>query len=153
MAASEEQGRLLGCRSVYMLVISERTELIEWYSRHGYRETGERRPFLINDIRFGLPKNRWNSSYWRRYCRRTYHGVKHPGEVSLNFDIRINPAYEVLSAHCLSCHFRSRLCTGIRSAGGFSHQRLSPERRDQLREKLPPNSVVVFSPILPQPGE
>ena len=56
MAASEEQGRLLGCRSVYMLVISERTELIEWYSRHGYRETGERRPFLINDIRFGLPK-------------------------------------------------------------------------------------------------
>ncbi|HQQ95894.1 MAG TPA: GNAT family N-acetyltransferase [Cyclobacteriaceae bacterium] len=56
MAASEEQGRLWGCRSVYMLVISERSELVDWYARHGYHETGERRPFHINDIRFGLPK-------------------------------------------------------------------------------------------------
>ncbi len=55
MLAAEDAGKQWGCRSVYMLVISERTELIDWYSRHGYHQTGERRPFHINDIRFGLP--------------------------------------------------------------------------------------------------
>jgi hypothetical protein len=55
MAAAEDAGRAWGCKSVYMLVISERTELIDWYSRHGYHKTGQRRPFHINDVRFGLP--------------------------------------------------------------------------------------------------
>jgi ribosomal protein S18 acetylase RimI-like enzyme len=56
MAAAEREGKKLGCRSVYMLVISERKELIEWYIRHGYQDKGERRPFHINDVRFGLPR-------------------------------------------------------------------------------------------------
>ncbi len=44
------------CTSVYMTVISARSELIEWYVRHGYTLTGERKPFAFNDVRFGLPK-------------------------------------------------------------------------------------------------
>lgn len=41
--------------SVYMTVIVQRTDLIRWYERRGYRRTGERRPFPHDDPRFGLP--------------------------------------------------------------------------------------------------
>jgi len=34
-----------GCRSIFMTVISVRAELIEWYRRHGYADTGVRLPF------------------------------------------------------------------------------------------------------------
>jgi N-acetylglutamate synthase-like GNAT family acetyltransferase len=33
------------CRSIYMKVIAVRTELIQWYQRHGYEDTGERVEF------------------------------------------------------------------------------------------------------------
>ncbi len=39
-----------------MTVIVQRTELIEWYQRRGYRLTGETRPFPITDPRFGVPR-------------------------------------------------------------------------------------------------
>lgn len=39
-----------------MSVIWLRAELIDWYRRRGYRETGERRPFPYGDARFGLPR-------------------------------------------------------------------------------------------------
>lgn len=42
--------------AVEMTVISVRQELIQWYERRGYRKTGERRPFPMSDLRFGLPK-------------------------------------------------------------------------------------------------
>jgi ribosomal protein S18 acetylase RimI-like enzyme len=45
MVAAEEYARLVGARSIYMMVISARTELIAWYERRGYRDTGERVPF------------------------------------------------------------------------------------------------------------
>jgi len=38
-----------------MAVISSRTELLAYYARRGYHDTGERLPFP-NDVRFGLPK-------------------------------------------------------------------------------------------------
>lgn len=38
-----------------MNVISIRTELIDWYVRHGYQLTEERKPFP-NDSRFGISK-------------------------------------------------------------------------------------------------
>lgn len=41
---------------IEMTVISKRSELIAWYERKGYRSTGERRPFPMNDPRFGIPK-------------------------------------------------------------------------------------------------
>jgi ribosomal protein S18 acetylase RimI-like enzyme len=41
---------------VHMSVIWLRVELIDWYRRRGYRETGERRPFPYGDPRFGQPR-------------------------------------------------------------------------------------------------
>jgi ribosomal protein S18 acetylase RimI-like enzyme len=34
--------------SIVMTVISQRTELISWYNRHGYFDSGEREPFPAN---------------------------------------------------------------------------------------------------------
>jgi ribosomal protein S18 acetylase RimI-like enzyme len=39
-----------------MSVIWSRAELIGWYRRRGYVETGERKPFPYGDPRFGLPR-------------------------------------------------------------------------------------------------
>jgi len=39
-----------------MTVIVQRTELIAWYERRGYRRTGETAPFFYGDERFGLPR-------------------------------------------------------------------------------------------------
>ena len=45
LKAVEEYAFHLQCSSIYMTVISVRTELINWYKRHGYIDTGERKPF------------------------------------------------------------------------------------------------------------
>ncbi len=39
-----------------MTVVGQRAELIEWYVRRGYYDTGETAPFPYNDERFGKPK-------------------------------------------------------------------------------------------------
>lgn len=39
-----------------MTVIWTRAELIAWYRRRGYAETGERKPFPYGDARFGQPR-------------------------------------------------------------------------------------------------
>ena len=41
-------------RAIEMTVIRQRSELISWYERRGYKITGERRPFPA-DTRFGVP--------------------------------------------------------------------------------------------------
>jgi ribosomal protein S18 acetylase RimI-like enzyme len=51
---AETYGRQLGCTHIYMSVISIRTELVGWYMRHGYYDTGERKPFPV-DERMGTP--------------------------------------------------------------------------------------------------
>ena len=43
-----------GCHTIYMQVISVRTELNEWYFRHGYQATGERKAFDV-DKKYGVP--------------------------------------------------------------------------------------------------
>lgn len=43
-----------GCKSIDMTVISIRKELIAWYERHGYRDTGERKPF-VEGVHIGDP--------------------------------------------------------------------------------------------------
>ncbi|MBS1500462.1 MAG: GNAT family N-acetyltransferase [Bacteroidetes bacterium] len=43
------------CRIVYMTVITTRTELLKWYARRGYRNTGRIVPFPV-DTKFGIPK-------------------------------------------------------------------------------------------------
>ncbi|MBX9707551.1 MAG: GNAT family N-acetyltransferase [Caulobacteraceae bacterium] len=45
-----------GADRIEMNVIVQRTELIAWYERRGYRLTGERRPFPYSDARFGAPR-------------------------------------------------------------------------------------------------
>ncbi len=45
-----------GLSSVEMTVIRQRTELIAWYERRGYRRTGRCEPFPYGDPRFGLPR-------------------------------------------------------------------------------------------------
>ena len=42
--------------AMHITVIVQRTELIAWYERRGYRRTGERKPFPYGDERFGLPR-------------------------------------------------------------------------------------------------
>ena len=55
LEASEEKARQLGCNSIVMTVITKRHELIDWYKRHGYFETGAKQPFP-NDEKFGIQK-------------------------------------------------------------------------------------------------
>lgn len=45
-----------GARSMRMKVIAQRSELIAWYERRGYRDSGERAAFPYGDARFGLPR-------------------------------------------------------------------------------------------------
>jgi ribosomal protein S18 acetylase RimI-like enzyme len=54
--AAEVEAKNQSCTSIYMTVISVRKELIDWYMRHGYQLTGERKPFAFTDPRFGQPK-------------------------------------------------------------------------------------------------
>lgn len=56
LSASEEYAKERGCAKIYMTVISIRKEIIAWYERHGYKDTGERKPFPMDDPKFGLPK-------------------------------------------------------------------------------------------------
>ena len=56
LEAAEQCTRDSGATRAEMTVIGQRTELIAWYERRGYRRTGERRPFPLSDPRFGLPK-------------------------------------------------------------------------------------------------
>lgn len=56
MAAAEQVAHGKQCRTIQMTVIPQRTELIAWYERRGYRPTGETKPFPMDDPRFGLPK-------------------------------------------------------------------------------------------------
>ena len=55
-AAESAAVKHFGACTMEMTVIVQRTELIDWYIRCGYRATGETRPFPATDPRFGLPK-------------------------------------------------------------------------------------------------
>ncbi len=50
LLAAEEYANYLGINIIYMTVISLRTELINWYKTKGYKETGEREPFVEDAI-------------------------------------------------------------------------------------------------------
>jgi ribosomal protein S18 acetylase RimI-like enzyme len=45
LKASDEYAQHQKMEAIYMTVISLRTELIDWYIRHGYKDTGKRKPF------------------------------------------------------------------------------------------------------------
>lgn len=48
--AAEEYALQFGCTAIYMWVISARDELISWYKRHGYADTGKRIPFQEDSV-------------------------------------------------------------------------------------------------------
>lgn len=56
LKAAEGYARQLNCAAITMNVIDGRQELIDWYVRHGYHLTGERKPFIVPDERWGIPK-------------------------------------------------------------------------------------------------
>ncbi len=56
LRAAEQEALKQNCNCIFMTVISVRAELIDWYVRHGYVNTGERKPFLTSHARLGQPK-------------------------------------------------------------------------------------------------
>ena len=50
LAEAENHVKTLGLSSIIMTVISVREELIAWYKRHGYVDTGEREAFPESEI-------------------------------------------------------------------------------------------------------
>lgn len=56
IAAAEDHARGFGADVMEMTVIRQRRELIDWYVRRGYADTGREEPFPLDDPRFGLPK-------------------------------------------------------------------------------------------------
>ncbi|WP_339919551.1 GNAT family N-acetyltransferase [uncultured Flavobacterium sp.] len=51
---AEVHAQALGLPKIVMTVISMRTELIDWYKRHGYIDTGNREPFPVSDIHISI---------------------------------------------------------------------------------------------------
>ncbi|MDQ6813048.1 MAG: GNAT family N-acetyltransferase [Bacteroidota bacterium] len=66
LKASEEHALKSACTSLKMTVITSRSELIAWYERNGYRQTGERQPFP-NSERFGKPKTQLEFLVLQKY--------------------------------------------------------------------------------------
>jgi ribosomal protein S18 acetylase RimI-like enzyme len=50
LKAAEEYAKHLQCSAIFMQVISAREELINWYKRYGYKDTGERKPFTEDGL-------------------------------------------------------------------------------------------------------
>lgn len=58
MRDAEKTARARGAEIMLISVIQLRTELIDWYRRHGYQPLGKTKPFPYGDQRFGEPKRR-----------------------------------------------------------------------------------------------
>jgi ribosomal protein S18 acetylase RimI-like enzyme len=50
LKAADDYAKKVSVATIYMSVISVRKELIDWYKRHGYAETGERKPFVEDEV-------------------------------------------------------------------------------------------------------
>ena len=55
ITAAEDHAGSIGYHTIIMTVITTRTELLEWYARRGYRQTGEVIPLIIPET-FGILK-------------------------------------------------------------------------------------------------
>jgi ribosomal protein S18 acetylase RimI-like enzyme len=56
LAEAERVARDRGARGAEMTVLEQRPELLAWYERRGWQQTGETEPFPYDDPRFGLPR-------------------------------------------------------------------------------------------------
>jgi ribosomal protein S18 acetylase RimI-like enzyme len=50
LQAAEAYAKQVSCKAIFMSVISVRSELIAWYMRQGYRDTGTRKPFVEDGL-------------------------------------------------------------------------------------------------------
>lgn len=50
LKAAESYAISCCCNSIFMTVITARTELIAWYKRHGYEDTGSRKEFVEDSV-------------------------------------------------------------------------------------------------------
>lgn len=55
LAQAAAHARRAGCTTIRMSVLAQRTELLAWYERQGYRRTGASEPFPAT-TRFGQPR-------------------------------------------------------------------------------------------------
>ena len=55
LAQAEAYARQAGCANITMSVLAQRTELLAWYERQGYRRTGASEPFPAT-TQFGRPR-------------------------------------------------------------------------------------------------
>lgn len=68
LAAAENQAQILELKSIVMTVISVREELIAWYKRNGYVDTGVREPFPANDIHISIAKEPLEFIFLEKNC-------------------------------------------------------------------------------------
>jgi len=54
LAEAENHAATLGLSTLSMTVVSVRAELIAWYKRHGYADTGKREAFPSSDIHINI---------------------------------------------------------------------------------------------------
>jgi ribosomal protein S18 acetylase RimI-like enzyme len=50
LKAADDYAKEVSVATIYMSVVSVRKELIDWYKRHGYTETGERKAFVEDEV-------------------------------------------------------------------------------------------------------
>ena len=53
---AESWARSWACKEMTLSIIQVRRELIDWYSRRGYKLNGQRSDFPYGDVRYGIPK-------------------------------------------------------------------------------------------------
>ena len=56
LKGAEDEAKKQKCKSIDMTVISERTELIDWYKRNGYEQVGGKIPMVFDNPSGGIPK-------------------------------------------------------------------------------------------------
>jgi len=56
LLAAEKHAMDNSCHTITMNVLTGRKELIDWYVRHGYHLTEEKKPFAFDHPRYGKPK-------------------------------------------------------------------------------------------------
>ncbi|MEN2399990.1 GNAT family N-acetyltransferase [Flavobacterium sp. MC2016-06] len=66
LAEAENHAKSLGLTSIIMTVISVREELIAWYKRNGYVDTGEREAFPSSDIHINISEKPLEFIYFEK---------------------------------------------------------------------------------------
>jgi ribosomal protein S18 acetylase RimI-like enzyme len=66
LAEAENHAKSLGLTSIIMTVISVREELIAWYKRNGYVDTGDREAFPSSDIHINISEKPLEFIYFEK---------------------------------------------------------------------------------------